>query len=499
MWPRLCIAGTMYTGCRSNVAAPVHYRYNVYELPIFIAMGVCGGLLGALFNHLNTIITQFRMKYVKGRPFRLTEALLIGLLTTCLAFTMMFFSDDCLPIGDEPLSNPLQLFCEDHQYSAMASLWFNTPEAAIRQLFHTDRGQYEMGSLVSFGSAYLLIACITYGIAVPSGLFVPCILTGAAWGRFLGTVIAHQYPDAEWSDPGKYALIGSAAFLGGVVRMTISLAVIVIEATGNITYSLPITATLVFAKWTGDLFNKGLYDIHIHIKHVPLLHWEPPIIAQYKVRAEDLMSKQTQTLRKVCNVGDLYDLLSDKEKNHGGYPVVEGEEEFVIGFILHSQLVLLLTYKAWGYKGGDNSVHCPNGDLTYEDFRVGYPRWPDISQVIQPNAAERDKWIDVSSYMNGHPHKMTIGSSFHRIFTMFRILGLRHLVIVDHRNRVCAHETCTGNMLHWPHVIHGRNADVVVCLSFCIWHCGVAWCGAVWRDAVRTPWQKVTRPVNHTL
>ena len=98
-------------------------------------------------------------------------------------------------------------------------------------------------------------------------------------------------------------------------------------------------------------------------------------------RASD---EQTQTLRKVCNVGDLYDLLSDKEKNHGGYPVVEGEEEFVIGFILHSQLVLLLTYKAWGYKGGDNSVHCPNGDMTYEDFRVGYPRWPDISQVIQP-------------------------------------------------------------------------------------------------------------------
>lgn len=121
---------------------------------------------------------------------------------------------------------------------------------------------YDNGVLCLFCAMYFLLAVITYGMAVPSGLFVPCILIGASMGRVIGQVLfctACCYKDpilraemnagvvscgvcqvmAGWGwhiTPGTYALIGAAAMLGGVTRMTISLTIILVETTNDIQY-----------------------------------------------------------------------------------------------------------------------------------------------------------------------------------------------------------------------------------------------------------------------
>lgn len=53
--------------------------------------------------------------------------------------------------------------------------------------------------------------------------------------------------------PGTYALIGAASFLGGVVRMTISLTVILIESTNEIEYGLPIMITVMVSAKYGHM------------------------------------------------------------------------------------------------------------------------------------------------------------------------------------------------------------------------------------------------------
>ncbi|KAH3864562.1 hypothetical protein DPMN_027581, partial [Dreissena polymorpha] len=87
----------------------------------------------------------------------------------------------------------------------------------------------------------------------------------------VGSGITYMYPGVLFN-----YLISPA---GGCVRMTISLTVIIIEATGNITFGLPVMIVLMIAKWTGALFNEGIYDAHIHLQGVPILGWEAPLMS----------------------------------------------------------------------------------------------------------------------------------------------------------------------------------------------------------------------------
>ncbi|TNM97257.1 hypothetical protein fugu_015413 [Takifugu bimaculatus] len=249
--------------------------YNLYEIPLFIAMGAIGGLLGALFNILNYWLTIFRIRYVHRPCLQVMEAMLVAAVTATVSFTMIYFSNDCKPLGSEHSEEyPLQLFCADGEYNSMATAFFNTPERSVRSLFHNQPRTYNPLTLGLFTLTYFFLACWTYGLAVSAGVFIPSLLIGAAWGRLCGILLASITSTGSiWADPGKYALIGAAAQLGGIVRMTLSLTVIMVEATGNVTYGLPIMLVLMTAKIVGDYFVEGLYDIHIKLQSVPFLHW----------------------------------------------------------------------------------------------------------------------------------------------------------------------------------------------------------------------------------
>ena len=101
--------------------------------------------------------------------------------------------------------------------------------------------------------------------------------------------------------------------------MTVSLTVILIEATDEIEYGLPLLVTLMIAKWVGDLFNEGLYDIHIELKEVPLLGWDSSDRMD-KLEASDVMNSNIRYIYPITRVRSIIQLL--KTTAHNAFFVV---------------------------------------------------------------------------------------------------------------------------------------------------------------------------------
>lgn len=246
--------------------------FAVYELFVFVLIGAVGGLIGAIFNNTNEKITHWRIKNINySKKRRFLEVVAVSFLVSLVSFVLPFLWVKCTTLPENPEEQEVELLselvpfrCEKGvEYNELASLFFTEPGIAIRQLFHLHKHAFSDAALILFFLPYICLAVVTYGIAIPSGLFVPSLLSGAAFGRLIGNVL-HKF-GGELASSNTYALVGAAAVLGGMARMTISLTVILLEATGNEQYVLPLMLTLMTARLVGGLFNDDLYHIHIHL------------------------------------------------------------------------------------------------------------------------------------------------------------------------------------------------------------------------------------------
>jgi chloride channel 7 len=70
--------------------------------------------------------------------------------------------------------------------------------------------------------------------------------------------------------------MGSAAFVGGISRMVLSMTVIMLEATGDLFFLLPFAIVLIVSHWVGDMFNPSIYEMIIQMKNYPFLRPDPP-------------------------------------------------------------------------------------------------------------------------------------------------------------------------------------------------------------------------------
>jgi len=237
---------------------------------------------------------------------------------------------------------------------------------------------------------------LTIGIACPAGLFVPSFFIGACLGRFVaGTVkimhIGHRlFPHKI--DPGVYSMVGAAAVLTGISRITISLVVIMVELTGGLDYIVPFMLSVLIAKAVGDALNEGIYDLYIVLKGYPFMHEELDIT--FTERCCDIM--ETDLVRLDLSAGLTIETIRVmlQETTFRGFPVV-ASDRFV------------------GYVQRENLQHCI-------DERSRGALGP--HEILEQGHLQR--WIDTTVM------RMVPDAPLMQAHQVFRQLGCKHIFIV---------------------------------------------------------------------
>ncbi|MBA0863653.1 hypothetical protein Goshw_024024 [Gossypium schwendimanii] len=397
---QLCSTGTcglfgqggliMYDISAANVV------YSTPDILAVILLGVIGGILGSLYNYLVDKVLR-------------TYSII----------------NDC-PNTDVS-GNYKSFQCPPGHYNDLASLFLNTNDDAIRNLLSTNTvKEFHISSLFIFFVAVYCLGIITYGIAIPSGLFIPVILAGSCYGRLVGRL----FEPISKLDVGLFSLLGAASFLGGTMRMTVSLCVILLELTNDLLMLPLVMLVLLISKTMGDMFNKGVYDQIVKLKGLPYMEAHPEPYMKHLI-ARDVVTGPLITFSGVEKVGNI--LHSLKNTGHNGFPVIDeppfSDAPELCGLVLRSKLLVLLKGKAFSKDRvlAGNEVLRKISELDFA--KAGSGKGLKLEDLdIQEE--EWDMYVDLHPIANTSPYTVVETMSLAKAAVLFRELGLRHMCVV---------------------------------------------------------------------
>ncbi|KAB2055852.1 hypothetical protein ES319_A11G065800v1 [Gossypium barbadense] len=437
---QLCSTGTcglfgeggliMYDVSAAKVA------YSVPDILAVILLGVIGGIFGSLYNYLvDKVLRTYSIINEKGPAVKILLVVTISLLTSICSYGLPWFAT-CIPCPidttescpNTDLSGNYKSFqCPPNHYNDLASLFLNTNDDAIRNLLSTSTTkEFHISSLFIFFIAIYCLGVITYGIAIPSGLFIPVILAGAGYGRLIGRL----FDPITKLDVGLFALLGAASFLGGTMRMTVSLCVILLELTNDLLLLPLVMLVLLISKTVGDMFNHGVYDQIVKLKGLPYMEAHAEPYMKHLV-ARDVVSGPLITFSGVEKVGNILHAL--KTTGHNGFPVIDeppfADAPELCGLVLRSHLLVLLKGKIFSWDrvlSGDEVVR----RISKFDFaKAGSGKGVKLED-LDIKDEEMDMYVDLHPITNTSPYTVVETMSLAKAAVLFRQLGLRHMCVV---------------------------------------------------------------------
>jgi chloride channel 3/4/5 len=433
----------------------------MFELVPCILIGVLGGICGAIFIKSNIHWCRYRKLSVLGK-YPITEVFVITGITAVLSY---FNRYTWMPTNQmiSLLFRQCRLSSVDADDICQYQVPVHTNSTNPHQYPYSLAGDQMTSAVWKLIIALIFkgtITIFTFGIKIPAGLFIPSMAVGAIFGRLLGIAleqVAYHNPDS-WPfneyctaseacvEPGFYAIVGAAAVLAGVTRMTVSLVVIMFELTGGLLYIVPLMVATMTAKWVGDSLGKyGIYDEHIRLNGYPYLDFKQEF--SHATLAGDVMKpRPSDPPLQVLTLDDMnFEQVSTMVQTTtlNGFPVVVDRETYrLCGYVLRRDLMLAIR----NAKEMDTNV--VSQSRVYFSSDIPY----DESQGLGPTPVKMRKIVELS------PFQITVQTPMDTVLDVFVKLGLRTLLVTNN-GRLLGVITKKDVLRHIAHLTNQDPSD----------------------------------------
>jgi len=151
-------------------------------------------------------------------------------------------------------------------------------------------------------------------------------------------------------------------------------------------------------------------------------------------------------LPQIVSVGFVCDLLLST--SHNGFPVVahrsdSSQDPLLVGMILRSHLLTLLKARTFY-----TQMDTPDGPILDLASDANVPHVLDFAPSLSSKSdalvqdlnsvglrpGDRDAFLDLRPWMNRAPFRALSSTPAHRVYRLFRSMGLRHLCVVNDSN-----------------------------------------------------------------
>lgn len=454
-------------------------------IPGAIVTGFLTGILGSLFIIVNTYANFIRAKILTTKPQKVLETLLFVFISSSLFYwaTVQFGTCETYTEYEDYF---ITLQCnEPNTLNNLATSFLNTEGNTIQSFTSSSRVNYSYGQIFVFFGCWYFMTITTYGTFVPSGLFLPGIIIGCAFGSIVGKV-CEDIGFSSQDEYQAYIVIAGTSMMVGYTRLTYSITVIMLETTNSFDLVIPVMLSTFISHQVGYLISQSLYERAIRGKQIPLLRGTPPFQCKELI-AEKLMCKEKiYVLHEVATMQEIKDCL---ESGHHGFPVINDLNK-VVGMVNKNFLIILIEnnvfYNVKAEAGSINNrksarpgekLNYGNHDLSDEElenskndsrmrtslikdrsnsaaaFSVAFGTvanpisdnllhwskfctdinstnraYEEVQEMVEESINQR---IDVRPYMVHHPHVAFTHDSFAKILDIFRLMHLRHLPVIS--------------------------------------------------------------------